>query len=261
VTRPRLLVALALLAVTAGCLGGGAVSDQELDADPPASYEWDAGVDAHITVTEGARFQAVYRMNSSQVELYRNDGLGGRNAIPVEAFRYRYPDGTVVSGSEFRARGGAVDRSRDGVTVELPANVSGGQIAFTSSSTPKRFRLPVYVEGSYELVLPPDRRTSFPIFGSVRPRAESVQIPPGDDRVHIRWSNLAERQSISIQFYLQRDLYVFAAIITVLVVVAAGGLYRYKRQIEALEQQREELGLDVETEDDDFGRDPPPGMG
>jgi hypothetical protein len=39
-----------------------------------------------------------------------------------------------------------------------------------------------------------------------------------------------------------------------------GGLYYY-RQIRSLRQQREEIGLDVETEDDDLGDDgPPPGM-
>lgn len=257
--RLRVAVAVVLLALTAGCLGGGSISDARLDERPPAPYEWDAGEDAHITVTENARFQAVYRVNGSSLELYRSDGFGGRNAIPVSALRYRYPDGTVINGSRLDERGGGVDRSRNEVNVTVPADAEGGKVAFTSASTPKRFSLPVFVEGSHVVVLPPNRDVAFPIFGSVSPAADSVERT-ADDRVRIRWNELSTNRNVVVQFYLERDLRIFAGIVAVTLVVGLGGLYRYRRQIERLREQREELGLDVET-DDDTGDGPPPGMG
>jgi len=260
--RLRLAVAVALLAITAGCLGGGPVSEQELDEEPPlGGYAWDAGVDVHIAITEGARFQAVYNASAFEqgsVELYRNDGVGGRNPIPVSAVRYRYENGTQLNGSEFRARGGEVSRSREVVNVTLPPDAAGGQLAFTSQSTPKRFTLPVFVEGSYEVVLPPDRDISVPIIGSTSPGASEVATDE-QNRVHIRWAEVTSR-NIVVQFYLQRDLYIFGGLLAVLFVIGGLGLFRYQRQIKVLQEEREELGLDVETDDDEFDQGPPPGM-
>jgi hypothetical protein len=258
-------LAVAAMALTAGCfgLGGGSVSDERLDEEPAAPYVWNASTDVYIEVTANARFTAVYTVPSDRgtVELYRSDGFGGRNAIPVSAVRYRYPNGTVVSGSSFAERGGEVRRTRDAVVVTLPTDGPGGEggkLAFTSSSTPKRFTLPVFVEGTYEVVLPPDRSVSFPVFGSVRPGG--YQTREVDDRVHITWSEAVTSRSLAVQFYLERDLTVFGAAVAVLLVVGAAGLLRYQRQIRRLEEQRQELGLDVETEDDEFDDGPPPGM-
>lgn len=259
--RYLLPLALVLLVVTSGCLGffgSQSISDDRLDEDPPSPYVWDSDVNAHITITENARFQAVYRLNQSSIELFRRDGFGGRNAIPVSAVRYRYPNGTVITGTEIRARGGAVDRSRSRVSITLPSGAEGGKLAFTSASTPKRFSLPAYVNGSYAVVLPPNRRVDVFPFGKVNPGGYTVE-PDGDQRV-IRWESV-ETETISVQFYLQRDLYIFGGAAVVLAIVAVAGLFYYKRRIEALRRQREELGLDVDTEDDEFRDDPPPGMG
>jgi hypothetical protein len=256
-------VALAALVVSSGCMGlfgSSSVSDEKLDADPPQAYQWSADADAHITLTADARFLAVYDLNQSSIELFRRDGLGGRNAIPVSAVRYRYPNGTVITGSELEARGGKVARSREKVTVQLPADAptnGAGKLAFTSESTPKRFSLPTYVKGTYEVVLPPDRRVEAFLFGKVSPPGHEVTRP--DDRTHIRWESV-EADTVSVRFYLQRDLYIFGGIAAILFVVGLGGAFYYKRVIESLREQREEMGLDVDTDDDDFGRDPPPGM-
>ncbi|WP_423751432.1 DUF5803 family protein [Salinirarus marinus] len=255
------VVALAALALTSGCMGlfgSSPISDEKLDAEPPQPYEWTADEDVHITLTEEARFLAVYDLNRSSIELFRRDGLGGRNAIPVSAVRYRYPNETVITGSEFEARGGAVMRSQERVTVELPddANASG-ELAFTSESTPKRFSLPTFVKGSYEVVLPPNRRVEAFLFGKVSPPGHEVTRSGG--QTHIRWENVTA-DTVSVRYYLQRDLLIFGAIAAVLLVVGLGGAVYYKRAIEALRERREEMGLDVDTEDDDFGRNPPPGM-
>jgi hypothetical protein len=261
-TRRYLLpLALVALVLTSGCLGvfgSQSVSADRLDEEPPAPYVWENDVDAHITITENARFQAVYRLNRSSVELFRRDGFGGRNSIPVSAVRYRYPNGTVITGTELRARGGAVDSSRSRVSVTLPDDAEGGQLAFTSESTPKRFSLPTFVNGSYAVVLPPNRRVEVFPFGKVTPRGYTVERD-GDRRI-VGWESV-ETDAVSVQFYLQRDLFVFGGAAAVLAVVGAGGLFYYKRRIDALRERREELGLDVETEDDEFRDGPPPGMG
>ena len=67
--------------------------------------------------------------------------------------------------------------------------------------------------------------------------------------------------SVAAQFYMPRDLQILAVVLSVAGVVAAGGVAYYLRKIRDLRARREEMGLDVDTEDDDFGRDPPPGMG
>ncbi|KTG11698.1 DUF5803 family protein [Haloferax profundi] len=247
----RLLVGvagLALLLVTAGCLGGtSSVSNERLDSEPTASYAWDAETDAHITVQQNGRFRAVYEVNSSSVELYRFDGFGSRTPLPVESLRYRYPNGTVVNGTELKARGGDVTQNNRITNVTLPADAdSEGKLAFTSSSTPKRFSLPVLVEGSYEVVLPPDRRVSFPIFGSVRPQGYETELV--GDQLHITWTDVTDG-SVVVQFYLQRDLGIFAAVAAVSLLVGGAGILYYRRQIEALRERREELGLDVEDRD------------
>jgi hypothetical protein len=259
--RLLLPVALALVALTAGCMGFGPgdISAEQLDGPPAGEYDWEANATVHITVLDNATFTSVYELEGDQIKLYRNDGFGGQTPLSVEAVRYRYPNGTIIEGSDIESRGGAIDRNRKVVTVTLPPDTpAGGQLAFTAGSTPKRFSLPVYVEGSYEVVLPPNRAVEVPVFGTVRPR--STQTDRADGRLHLYWENVTAR-TIVVQFYLQRDLYVFGAIAAALVVVGVGGVVYYRRQIDRLRERREEMGLDVETDDDEFDRGPPPGMG
>ncbi|MFC6724148.1 DUF5803 family protein [Halobium palmae] len=266
-------VALCALALGSGCLGffqgPQPVDDEQLDAEPPGNYSYEPGYDAdraaYIQVTENARFLAVYEVapDRSEIRLYRNDGFGGTNAIDVRAVRFRYPNGTVISGSEFSEHNGSVERTRDEVIVAPPTDVEGGNgtVAFTSSSTPKRFSLPAYdwVAGSsYEVVLPPERSVDLPVFGNVRPGG--YETAETDGRVHVVWSDLTAR-SLSVQYYQQRDVYIFAGIALALGLVGVVGLFYYRRQIEELRERREEMGVPVDTDDDEFGDDPPPGMG
>jgi hypothetical protein len=248
------LVALAALATSAGCLayvtGGGTIDDETLDEEPPRPYAWNSSAGVHVTLTEDARFLAVYRINDS-LSLYRNDGLGGQNAIPVSAVRFRYPNGTVVDGSTYRARGGRVERTRDSVEVGLPNDTARGAFAFTSESTPKRFALPAYVTGvSYEVVLPPDRRVEVFPFGNVKPGGFEVR-ESGDRRV-VHWDSV-ESESVLVQFYLQRDLYIFGGIVAVLSVVTLLGVLYYRRKIERLQRRREEMAPGVDDDDSPSG--------
>jgi hypothetical protein len=251
------LVGLALLALTAGCFGPGAISGERLDEAPAEPYEWESDRDVHIAIQTDSSFRAVYNVSGSgeSLELFRRDGFGGRNPLNVRAVRYRYPNGTVITGSELEARGGGVDRSRETVTVTFPAGADGGKLAFTAGATPKRFTLPVFVEGSYEVVLPPDRRIDLPVFGTVSPRGYEAETTDG--QTHIRWEEVTTR-GISVQYYLQRDIPIFGAIAAVSIIIGLSGAYYYKRQMERLRELREEMGLDVEVEERDDG--PPPGM-
>ncbi|MEF8908480.1 MAG: DUF5803 family protein, partial [Haloarculaceae archaeon] len=63
-----------------------------------------------------------------------------------------------------------------------------------------------------------------------------------------------------VRYYLQRDLWIFGGIAVVSVTLGIGGLVYYLRQIRQLEEKREELGLDVDYEDDPTDDGPPPGM-
>ena len=77
-------------------------------------------------------------------------------------------------------------------------------------------------------------------------------------RVHVVWAEPVTADTVSIRFYLQRDLYIFGGIVALVGAVGGGGLFYYRRQIDRLRQQRLEMGIDVEIDDDDEG--PPPGM-
>jgi hypothetical protein len=264
------LLAVGLLVFSAGCtgvFGGGSLPDSELDQPPNEPYQWDSDRDVHITVTAQASFRAVYEVpaNGSSMELYRRDGFGGRNPIPVQSVRYRFPNGTTINGSQFEAYGGSIGRSDGAVQVSFPAAAEAGpnataQFAFTSQSTAKRFSLPVYSEGSYEVVLPPDRRIDFFLFGNVVPGNYNTSID-AESRQHITWGSVTS-ESVLVQFYLDRDLYIFGGLLAVLSLVAVVGLVYYRRQIDELRARRREMGPDVDTGDDDFGDDgPPPGMG
>ena len=252
----RLLLAagcLALLAATSGCLGFGTgpVSEDTLDSDPAEPYQWETNRTAHIVVQENTQFRAVMDVNQSTIDLFRRDGFGGSNPLSVEAVRYRYPNGTVITGSQLRERGGEVRETRDETVVELPPGAAGdGTLAFTSSGTPKRFTLPTYVDGTYEVVLPEDRRIDFPVFGQVSPG--NYQTSRDDrDRVEIAWAEPVTADTVSVRYYLQRDLYIFGGLLGLIVVVGIGGLLYRRRQIEQLRQQRTEMGLDANTDDDD----------
>lgn len=263
--RNRLLalVALVCLVGLSGCLGlfgGGGIPDDRLDQTPAGGdYAWNQSVDAHITVFQNATFEAVYRVNDTELTLYRPDGLGGRNPLDVRAVRYRYPNGTVINGTTLADRGG-IDRNRDEVTITLPGNLEGDRLAFTAGSTPKRFTLPTYVDGSYEVVLPPDRRIGLPVFGQASPGGYRTEIDDAD-RTHVIWdgANEVTADAVTVQFYQPGDLRLLGALAAVAGAVAVGGLLYYRRQIRDLRELREEHGLDVDTDDD--GRDPPPGMG
>jgi hypothetical protein len=258
--RTLALLALVGLVVSSGCLSlitGGGVNDERLDQQPEAAYDWDADSDVHITISDHATYQAVYNLSAAEndrIELYHRDALGTQTPLRVRSLRYRYPNGTVINGSQIDDQGGTLESQREQLVVEPP--VDGGQLAFSGDSTPKRFALPTFVDGSYTIVLPEERRVGVPLFGRISPGADDVSMENG--QVHIRWDDLSTN-TVVVQYYLQRDLQIFAAAAGILSLVGIVGLAYYRRQLQELRETREELGLKMDVEDD--RDDPPPGMG
>lgn len=248
------LVAVALLALTGGCLGyvtgGGEVTNETLNSDPPMSYDFETDRDAAFTLSADARYTAVYNVSSQEsLRLYRETPYAGDQPLEFEAFRYRYADGEVITGSEFRARGGEVEQTPDEVYVRFTDEMDDGQLAISGRGSPRRFTSLAYVEGSYAVTLPPEFSTDVPVVGHVAPRDYTVETVDGRDR--IVWESVTN--SIVVQSYRETDLVIFAGILGVASIVAVVGTLRFKRQLDALREKRREMGLGVYEDDDDDG--------
>jgi hypothetical protein len=253
----RLLLAfaaVALLALTAGCsgiFGGGEISEEKLQGDESADYEWNGSTDARINISDG-EYRAVYDFeNRSEVELFERESLGEETPVEVGTVRFRYPNGTVVTLGQDH-----VEKQKSKTVIELPAE--DGQLAYTASHRGKSFSIPTYVEGSYEVVLPKGMRVGNPLLSQVRPGDYTTDLR--DDRVHIVWTE-ADGDNVAVRYYLARDLTIFAGIIAAGILIALLGLAYFRLQIRQLEREREEMGLNVDTSTDEFDDGPPPGMG
>lgn len=246
-------VGLAAVLVTAGCTGGpfGGVSEEKLCESQ--SYDWNTSAAATYNVTTGGEYHAVYDVNNtSTFELYRTDGLGNDQPLQISSVQF-----VAANGTEYGCEDIEVSTSRRRTTVKLPAE--NGQFAYTSSSTPKHFTTRTFVNGSHEVVLPPQREVSNPLFGNIQPKPDDV-VRNSDDRLTLRWSGV-DAETIVVQYYLRRDVPLFFGLVTVAGLAAVAGIVYYYRLIRGLRRKREEAGLDVDVEDDEFDDGPPPGMG
>ncbi|QLH83566.1 DUF5803 family protein [Halosimplex pelagicum] len=262
--RRRLVLALGLLAVLvalAGCaspFGGGGPDDARLNQN--ATYEWDTNATTTYDVARGNFTGVIGVENQSYVQLYQRSELGTDEPLDVASLRFRYPDnGTVVAPAN--RSNFYVNATNSRLNVTLPA--AGGQVAFTANRpNAKRFAIPMYLDSAHsvEVVLPPQARVGVPLLSKVSPGGSTSRVLEGSDRMLVRWQS-ADRGPIVTRYYLARDLLLFGGIGGILALVGVGGALYYLRQIRVLERRREEIGLDVETETDEFDDDdPPPGM-
>lgn len=244
------LAGLAFLLVGAGCLTGGGPSDQDLRQN--ATYDWNTTANVSITLTDGA-YQSVYNVtNQTRLDVFGRNTFGNNEPLSFRALQFRYPNGTQVNASAFNVSTGS-GRTRIG----LPAR--DGKVAFTVSRNGKELRTPVFLDGSYSVTLPEGASVGLPILAQVIPGGYNTTVV--DSRVHITWGNV-ESDTLLVNYYLERDILIFGSLFGLLFVGALGGVLYYWRQIRSLEKRREEVGLDIEDEDDDDPRDrgPPPGM-
>ncbi|WP_255150519.1 DUF5803 family protein [Halorarius halobius] len=276
------LVGLALLAATAGCssvLGPGPVDDAAVSAD--AEYRWSASGSAYMEVNRN-NYTATYRVanrttgdleaDDPTIELYTRDALGTEQPLDLSAVQFHYPNGTLVqfrqqndeavavvaypNGTTREAASAMyVNKTRRRTVVHLPANETG-ELGVTIPKNGKQVATPTFVRGDYEMVLPEDTDISVPLLAQVRPPRSGAETI--ENRVHVYWTDVTA-PSLAVRYYLERDLLLFGSLVAGLSLTAiVGGIY-YLRQIRETRRRREEVGLDIDIEDDD--RDgPPPGM-
>lgn len=246
--RLALAVGLVLLMTTmAGCsVIFGGIDDETLDAEGEYDDLRESDADVAIDV-EGGEFRAVYDLNGTEeLSLYRS-GLYADDPLDIRAVRYWYPNGTELTGSEID-----VDQDRSSTDVAVPDG--NGTLAFSGDAGAKTFSLPAYVSGSYEVTLPRGQRTNNFFFGDVNPGGYDREIV--DDRERLTWDELDS--TISVRFFLDRDIYLFAGLVGVVTVLGGGALGVTYLKVKRLRERREEMGLDVDLDDDSDG--PPPGM-
>jgi hypothetical protein len=291
VSRRRLLVGVGLLALLvglSGCtlFGPGSVNQGDLASDPGGGeYQWESGADAYIEVNRN-NYTAVYEVGQRttgnleppySMEVYGRDTLGTEQPLDPTALQFRYENGTRLrfetteDGSAnlvmLRPNGSRVDVDDDKLVVNktrrrtrvfLPTNETG-QLAFAAPKNGKQVATPTYVRGSYEMVLPRGTSVGLPVLSQVSPGQSRTETVEG--RVHIYWDEIDRAPAVVVRYYLDRDLTLFGGLVVLLVVLGAGGALYYYRQIRETVRRREEVGLDVETGEDDDDRDGPPGFG
>ncbi|MFB6183081.1 MAG: DUF5803 family protein [Haloarculaceae archaeon] len=252
-TRRRLyaLGLLALLVALAGCssvLGPSQPSAEQLNA--PANYDWNTNATTSVDVSRSSYTTIVTVHNRTYLEVYQRSDIGTENPVSLKGLRFRYPNGTVLNGSELE-----VHNTRKRTNITLPA--SEGKVAYTASRNGKRFSMPLFVEGSHEVTLPPGARVGIPLLSQVTPNPDSTAVV--NERMTVSWKDV-ERGPILVRYYLERDIYLFGGLLGLLVVVGTAGALYYLRQIRRLERKRETVGPDVDTGGDEFDDGPPPGM-
>lgn len=232
------LMLLGVLTVSAGCtgiFGPGQVDEEALSQD--YQYDWDTEAKVTVNVT-GDEYHAVYDLqNRSELVVHTRD-FTGEQPLDVSALQYRYPNGTVQ-----KIPASQVEKKRESTVITLPARK--GKVAFSAPAGGKQVRIPTFVTGSYEVILPRGMRVGVPVLSQVRPSADEKTLEDG--RVHLRWDDV-EAGAVSVSYYLARDLWIFGGIVALVLLVGAGGVGYYVLQIRRLERRREEVGLDVEKD-------------
>ena len=243
---------VALLAVSAGCLGyvtgGGEVTNETLDSEPHAAYDFETDRDADFDLAANGTYRVVYNVSErDEIRLYEGTVYAGDQPLEFEAFRYQYPDGEVITGSEFRARGGEVDRTPDETWIRFADDMEGGKMAFSGTGSPRRFTSIAYVQGSHAVTLPPGFSTAVPIVGHVSPRSHEIETVDGRNR--ITWESVSG--SFVVQSYRETDLLIFGGIVVIASIVAIVGTVRFRRQLDELRERRRQMGLGVYDDEDD----------
>lgn len=223
--RSVAVLAVAALALTAGCMGGGVVDEAALSES--ATYEWNTSADASVTIEEG-EYRAVLTMaNRTNVSLYGPGEFGGEAAIPISAVQYRFENGTVVNASAI----GVTERNERTV-IQVPTE--GGQLGYSARVRSNALFLPVTINGSYAVTLPEGAAVSAPIVGRVTPKGFEVS---SDDRTTIHWDR-PDAEIITVDYYQERNLYVFGGLLAIAGLVAGGGLLYFRQQLRALVARR-----------------------
>lgn len=233
----RLLFAvgvLALITVTAGCsaLGPGDVDQEKLTED--IEYDWDTDANSTIEIRKN-EYQAVYQIyNQSEITIFRFHRFNNQRPIDPRGVKFRHPNGTIVGPEAM-----SFDKTRSGTTISLPGN--HGQLGLVGPKQGKRVRIPVVVDGSHEVILPPDRDVKYFLLGRVSPSGYERTLE--GDQLHLRWESV-DNDRIIVRYYLTRDLYLFGGVVAISLIALIGGLAYFWMQLRDLQTHREEVALE-----------------
>lgn len=249
-----LAVAVAVLLSGCGFFGGGEIDEGDLLGD--REYDWDSNATATFDLSDSSdSYTAVIDIEDREtLEVYQEARLRSDQPIGINDLQFQFANGTVVNATH---PGLTAFRGSDETEIELPAD--NGTVAFTSGRSGKTWSTPAYVDGSYEVNLPEDTDVGIPLLSQVSPNADESETK--DDQTTLYWEEVDEGDSITVRYYLIRDLYIFGTLLAIALSLGVGGITYYYRQIKRAKSKREEVGLDVEEEEtgaDDDG--PPPGM-
>lgn len=249
----RRLIALGCLAaalVLSGCFGSSEIPQDELSQDE--KYDWETNATVAFTLDRSSFETVVNVTNQSKVRVYREDALGTERAVDLRALKFRYRNGTVVNASHDNL---TAERTQERTKISVPAR--HGHVAYTADRSGKRFATPVFKEGDYEVTLPPNARVGIPLLSQVSPGGYQTTV--SGKRMTIHWDDL-EEGTIDVQYYLERDRLLFGLLLIVVLTFGVGGGFYYWRSIKHAREKREEIGLDIEEDDDPTDSGPPPGM-
>jgi hypothetical protein len=254
--RRRLaIIALIVAVFLSGCsvFGGGEIDEDDLLGD--REYDWDTNATAVIDLDDSSdSYTAIIKIEDrSTLKVYQENRLRSNSPISINDLKFRFANGTVVNATHDNL---SARRGSDQTKIELPAD--NGTVAFASSRSGKSWSTPAFVGGSYRVYLPDDTDVGIPLLSQVSPDAEKSEAEDG--RTALYWEDVSEGNSISVRYYLIRDLYIFGTLLAVGISLAAGGITYYYRQIKRARKKREEVGLDVEDEDTEVDDGSPPGM-
>lgn len=225
---------LFLVMVTAGCsaLGPGDVDRGQLSED--IEYDWNTDANATIEIRKN-EYEAVYQIhNQSEIKVFRFHRFNNQRPIDPRGVQFRYPNGTIVGPEAM-----SFDKTRSGTVISLPGK--HGQLGLVGPKQGKQVRIPVVVEGSHEVILPPDRDVKYFLLGRVSPSNYERMVE--GDQLHLTWDTV-DNDRIVVRYYLNRDLYLFGGLVAISLVVLIGGLTYYWLQLRDLQTRREEVALE-----------------
>lgn len=223
--RRQLTVTFAFtcLLVLAGC-----TSTPTPNIDSAYEGKWNASEDAAYYV-EGDHHTTILRVNSTEIEVWVQGGLGGDQPVRFTDARFRYPNGTVVNASSVE-----VGASRTTVTVPMRR----GRLAFAAPTSPGRLSRPLPVDGNVRVVLPngTDARNIF--LGGITPGSYEVV---SEDPLTLKWTDLDKGTVIEVRYYNERDPVLLIALLSALVAAAIAVLLYYQRVFSELARDRSGL--------------------
>ena len=250
-----LLTAVGMLVFLSGCsvFGGGEIDEEDLLGEQEYDWESNASATYDLSVSSSSYTAVVEIENQSSLDVYRSTYYQGDQPVSVESLQFQFENGTVVNATHAN-----LTATEESDHTELGFPAENGTVAWTAPRSGKQWSTPVFVEGSHQVHLPESTRVGIPFLSQTSPGADLSTVE--DDQMTLFWEE-PDSSSISIRYYLVRDLYLFGGLAAIALLLGVGGTLYYLREIREAQQKREEVGLDIDYDDDDFGGNgPPPGM-